>query len=145
MMIASFVIQIFFHHFGKVFDADLIRLNGFFAPVAGCRLTHKAHLFQNVDNCVLDEIKLVSGIDPGLAKLVFEFFFEFVVATLLGELPFEICQCRNRSTKTLHLIEDFKKYGDDGILGLLTGHFALGVNIKKNHIRWYTCSQFHVS
>ena len=89
-MITAFVIQIFFYHLGEVLNADLIRLNCFFAPVAGSRFAHEAHLFQNVDNCVLDEIKLVSGIDPGLAKLVFELFFEFVVATLFGELPFQI-------------------------------------------------------
>ena len=48
------------------------------------------------------------------------------------------------AAEALHLIEHFEEDVDDGILVLLAGGLALGINIEKDDIRGGVCCQLHI-
>ena len=98
----------------------------------------------DIDHIILDEVKVVPGFRPrlpgGFAKLI----LEFLVASIVRELTLQIGQMRNRSGEALHLVKDAKEHRDNGILGLLAGHLAFGIDIEKDDVGRDRSRQPHV-
>ena len=81
---------------------------------------------------------------PWLTIFIFKSFFEFFHPAGFSKLLLEICQMRKRTTESLHLIEDTKKYIDDRIFILLAAGVALGIDVEKDHIGRRFCGKFHI-
>ena len=58
--------------------------------------------------------------------------------------PFQVGDIGICAAETLHLVKGFQKNRYDRILGLLSGAFAFGVHIEKDHIGRGICRQLHV-
>ena len=105
MMIVTLFLDVLAHHAGEVFDADLVRLGGLFAPVAGGGFAHVVHIHQNIHDVILDEIELAAGILPAFAGGGGELLLELIVAAILGQLAFEVGHIGHRAVEALHLVE----------------------------------------
>ena len=105
VMIVTLFLDVLAHHAGEVFDADLVRLGGLFAPVAGGGFAHVVHIHQNIHDVILDEIELAAGILPAFAGGGDELLLELIVAAILGQLAFEVGHIGHRAVEALHLVE----------------------------------------
>ena len=143
-MIPALGLDIGSHSFGKVFNTDLIRLRRLLAPVSRRRLTHEIHIDKDIHYGVLYEIELMAVLLPGLAVLVLKVLLELFHSAGFRELLFQIRQMRKRATESLHFIEDAQENIDDRILILLATCVALGIDIKKDHVRGRLRRQLHI-
>ena len=134
VMVLALGIDVGFHSFGKILNADLIRLRCLLAPVARCMFAHEVHVRQNIDNGILDEVEFMTVLLPGLAILVLKSLFELFHPSGFSELLLQIRQVRQGAAVSLHLIEHAKENVDDGVLVLLAAGIALGINIEKDHV-----------
>ena len=144
MMVMAFFVDILFDAAGKFFDGDAIGLDGFLTPVPCRFFRHDPHINQDIDNIVLDEVEFMSRIFPRFATGSGKFLFEFVVAAFFRQIAFQVGYIGNRATESLHFVEDFEEYVDDGVLVLFAIGVALGVDIKKDDICRRFGGQFHI-
>ena len=76
MVITALLFEIGLHTFGKVLNANLVGFCCFFAPVTGSRFTHEIHCHQNIHNCILNKVKILSGIFPLITVFVRKLFLK---------------------------------------------------------------------
>ena len=144
VVVVAFFLDVLAHHAGEVFDADLVRLGGLFAPVAGGRLAHVVHVHQNIHDVILNKIKLAAGILPAFAGGSGELLLELIVAAILGQLAFEVGHIGHRAVEALHLVEHLEENRNDGIFGLLAGLLALRVDVEQDYVSGGVGGQLHV-
>ena len=144
VMIVTLFLDVLAHHAGEVFDADLVRLGGLFAPVAGGGFAHVVHIHQNIHDVILDEIELAAGILPAFAGGGGELLLELIVAAILGQLAFEVRHIGHRAVEALHLVKHLEENRNNSILGLLAGLLTLGVDVEQDNVSGGVGGQLHV-
>ena len=144
-MIPALGLDIGFHSFGKVLNADLIRLRCLLTPVSRRGFAHEIHIDKDINYGVLYKIEFMTVLLPRFAVLILKVLPELFHAASFRQLLLQIRQMRKRATKSLHFIEDAQENIDDRILVLLAACVALGINVKENHVRRRLRRQLHVS
>ena len=144
MVVVTFFINIGLYTLGKILNADLVALGCFFAPVTGSRFTHKIHVRKDIDNGILNEIKVLTRAFPRITILFFKLFLKLLKTTFLGKSALQVSKVWHGTAEALHLIENLQENVHDGILVFLAIRIAFGINVEKNYVRWGVCCQLHI-
>ena len=144
MVVPALGIDVGFHSFGKILNADLIRLRCLLTPVPCSGFAHEIHINKDIDYRILYEVELMTVLHPGFSVFIVKRLFEFLHASSFRELLLEVRQMRERAAIALHFIEYAQEYIDDGILILLAAGITLGVDIEQHDIRWCLRCQLHI-
>ena len=142
--VAAFTHQVFLDQFGKILDADPVGVIRFFAPIAACRFGHEADFGQCIHDVVLDEVKPVADLCPWLAMVGRKPLFEFVISSLLYQMPLQVGQKRDSAAESLHFVKHLEEDGDNRVFAVFAGHVALRVDIEQDHVRQAIGGKLHV-
>ena len=136
-MIRSFFLAIFFNQRDEFLNTEVIATFGIFAPVTGSFFTHEIHRHDSFDDFILDHCKGLSLLLPWCPCDLFKFLFELFKSAFVIQLAFKFCKIWNRTTVSLHLIEDFHKDFYNGFFTRANLCRTFGINIKEHDIRRY--------